>query len=248
MLKDVPENPPTGEHIDDGVLLAYARGTLPEEEGAEVEQHLLSCPPCRALQAELTAPAPPALTEWAANTLTRRSTVRRYSSWTAVAVAVAVALLLVSRLPTDRAAVPEYAVSGPMGGVAAVRGDPRDEGDLVFVPTSTVRWLLTPASPVAAPHLRVFISDLAAPERVREFIGGDTAVGPTGIVRFEAHADALLGADFGRRRVHLAISAGRTANTEPLSGSLDTIRHRLGESRWLTSELNYKPIKGEIVQ
>ncbi len=229
VLSTVPERPPAQTHLDDGLLLAYQRGEVSDEEREEIEEHLARCAECRALQAEYVQPLPVPLRDWALN-----KTPKRKAPWAPlIGLAVAAAIAAFVLLPRDPA-LPGYSVSGPMGGVAMMRSD--IEGSDIFVPTSQIKWLLKPAQKAKQAHLRVFVE--ASKDQVRE-VGANPTITKTGVIRYETEARALLGEDFGVRTVHLIVASKPASRA--FQGSIEDLRRALGAHRWLTTRVDYRP-------
>ncbi|MEQ9503146.1 MAG: zf-HC2 domain-containing protein [Deltaproteobacteria bacterium] len=235
MLREIPDVETDGEHLDDRDLVAYARGRVDDDRREPIEAHLATCAECRALAADYGEPVSSELSDFAKGALKQRRS-RRWPAVATIAVAAAALLFVFLPRPDTTSALPSYALNAPLGGVVQMRGD-EAPGD-VFVPTSRVRWLLRPSTAPNAPvRLRVFVSPVGAPEQLVEVANPAYDVGATGIVRYEADAEALLGRDFGTRTIHFALTSEGEA-AAAYSGARDALT--IGPHQWLTSRLDYR--------
>lgn len=233
MLREIPDGTPDSDHVDDGLLIAYVRGTIDEARREDIDRHLTSCADCRALVADYGDPISPETKAWAKEKL---ATGHRRRWPVATGVAVAAAVLLFAFLPrpkTDTDRVPEYEIAAMLGGVAKMRGPAVGGG--VFVPTSRVRWILRPTgAKMPDAHLRVFV---ARGDRIVEVATPAYDRGASGTIRFESNAEDLLGREFGARIVHFAV-VSKIDDGPLFAGARDALE--LGPHRWLTSRVEYR--------
>lgn len=104
-------------HLDDGVLLAFARGAAADEA---VEAHLAACAECRASWLEIKAQLPAAPL---GKVRALRPRVWAAASSLAAVAAIAAAFLYFQD-PPPRAPLPEYRLEKWSPGLAQVRGGP----------------------------------------------------------------------------------------------------------------------------
>lgn len=200
VLSALPEGAAAGEHVDDGVLIAYQRGALEAAVVEEVDRHLAVCTQCRELLVELGRGAVEGAEDRALATLvelSRARTRRRFTALGALAVAAA-ALFAVWWIepgvfaPEERAvaSASAYQIEGwrgvvggrsegaPMststGADAAARSP---DGVEVFTPEFGVAWVLRPVEAIETEVvLSVFVSQRGLP---LESVALTGVVGPT---------------------------------------------------------------------
>jgi hypothetical protein len=244
LLSKIPPTGPLGGCLDDGVLLAYREARLPEDAIDAAEQHLASCAECRALSSELE-PVPEALETWARGTLRQgsepggaeRSEGRRWPVIAAVAALAAGTIIALLALP--RSTLPEYELSGPLGGVQTLRGEAEETA--LFVPRSRFKLVVRPKAPVAEPvSLAVFVADAG---RLRRAPERGLTTGEGGTFRYELSAEELFGDQYGTRTVHTAVVRGRVA--PDLEGTEEEVREKLPAHRWMTRQIEYRARVGE---
>lgn len=249
LLRRLPAPTPEDEHVDDGRLVAWRAGHLAEAETAQVDGHLARCADCRDLAAALADPVPataldrarragPKPRRWPGALLDRaRGADRSARRWplvvtTAASLAAAAALVLwlVPREPA-----PGWRLEGPLGGLAAARGDGPTTS--VFVPDSQVRLILRPEGAPSPGEVALFGE---GPDgRLRRVFATLTA-GPGGALRVEASGRALFGDTAGRRRGWIAIADPATLSA--LHGEApDVASSRLPTGAWHAFEVEYAP-------
>jgi hypothetical protein len=237
------------DHVDDGLLSAFDRGSLDRAATARIEAHLAGCESCRALLAARAAGPSPALLARAEQALlaARPATADRWSAPRLAGlgglVAVAAAALLVVAWPGGGAGpLPAYEVSAPLGGVKAERGE--ETASNLFVADSRVRLDLRPSAPLEGPPPAVAVF-VARPGGAQRPAPAETLVrGSGGMVRFEADAGALFGTAEGAWSLFVVLGADtgaladladrrelRRADLERLDGD---------ELRWYERQIEYR--------
>jgi hypothetical protein len=181
---------------DDGVLAAWVAGRLDGAGSEAVEAHLAGCRACRDLAVELRRGGPSAAALGRAEALLPKRRWPAFAAVAAAAAAMAVALLW-------PAAVPEYTVEGPFGGVQAHRDVPGEA--TAFLPYSRVRIDLAPREAGETAPLSVYASRPGGPLRAAP--PAFVEAGPGGAWRVQFRADALLGPEPGTWEIHLVFGA-----------------------------------------
>ncbi|MEQ8274530.1 MAG: zf-HC2 domain-containing protein [Deltaproteobacteria bacterium] len=235
VLRRVSQGPAPDDHADDGRLAAYGRGEVTGEERESIERHLVACSECRQLLADYDPNVTAAEVELAQDKLPQPRSRRRRRTAVA-ATLVAAAVTVVALLPKRE--LPAFSAEGPLGGVARVRGE--EPTNTLFVPSSHLRWLLRPETPTSDVALLVFVETSDAPGVLRAGPTPTIETGPSGVIRYEVRAEALLGRAFGPRTIHLVLTTADEAPRPTPSGSRDEVERALGPHRWMTWTIDYR--------
>ncbi len=131
--------------IDDGKLLAYARGTLNEEQVEAVEAHLATNANSRELLAAMRQVPSQELSSWAEQQVLRAGQGTKKRPWSVgllATVAVAAAVLFTVKPKDAGFELPAYTLEGPLGGVHAQRA--AGDATQTFLPDSYLEFVLRP--------------------------------------------------------------------------------------------------------
>ncbi|MCB9545526.1 MAG: hypothetical protein H6706_06540 [Myxococcales bacterium] len=194
-----PPGDDADEPLDDGLLLAWRAGRLAPEAVEAVEARLARDPEARALAAALATWPPEAVLQRARAALPGQA---RPVAW----LALAAGLLLAAFgawvfLARDVAPGPAYTAGPLQGGVRTLMAeDAPDTG--VFLPTSALRVVLTPATPGAPPPVAVY-ADRGGPTLTR--VAARIDPGEGGVFRVVIGAGEAFGEAFGPRRLVIAL-------------------------------------------